>query len=100
MSPKVVDLSPEDTARYRREAAHQAKVERALQPGRRRFRCGCGGLAGRLSDGFGKRRVLKNGQPRAPHSGADIRTNRAGRDVACRRQVIDTGDYLRMATRF
>ena len=94
VSPKVVDLSPEDTARYQREAAHQAGVKqvfsqhaafslRLLQP-----------TAGTLSDSFGKRRVF-NGQPRAPHSGADIPAP-SGQAVVSPADgtVIDTGDYF------
>ena len=94
VSPKVVDLSPEDTARYQREAAHQARVKqvfsqdaafslRLLQP-----------TAGTLSNSFGKRRVF-NGQPRAPHSGADIPAPTGQAVVApADGTVIDTGDYF------
>lgn len=94
VSPKVVDLSADDLARYKREAAHQNQVKavfsepapvnlRMLQP-----------TAGERSQSFGKRRVF-NGQPRAPHSGMDIPAP-AGQAVVAPADgtVVDTGHYF------
>ncbi|SEN19100.1 peptidoglycan DD-metalloendopeptidase family protein [Brachymonas denitrificans] len=94
VSPKVVDLSPEDTARYQREAAHQAKVKQRFSPETAFSLRLQQPTAGRLSNSFGKRRVF-NGQPRAPHSGADIPAP-TGQAVMSPADgtVIDTGDYF------
>lgn len=94
VSPKVVDLSAEDTARYQREAAHQAKVKQRFSPEAAFSLKLAQPTAGPLSNSFGKRRVF-NGQPRAPHSGADIPAP-TGQAVVSPADgtVIDTGDYF------
>src|SRR5690606_38097903 len=75
VSPRTVDLSQQDQARYERERAHQAAVMAtfteqpagaALDSLRMRVP-----VPGRRSSSFGLRRVF-NGQPRNPHSGMDI----------------------------
>jgi murein DD-endopeptidase MepM/ murein hydrolase activator NlpD len=94
VSPKQVDLSPEDRARYERERTHQATVIatfsdalpatlRLLQP-----------TPGRRSSSFGLRRFF-NGQSRGAHSGMDIAAAQ-GTPVAAAAagRVIDTGDYF------
>ena len=75
VSPRTVDLSPEDQARYERERDHQAQVMATFteQPAgvalpSLRMRVP---VPGRRSSSFGLRRVF-NGQPRNPHSGMDI----------------------------
>ena len=98
VSPRTVDLSPEDQARYERERDHQAQVMATFteQPA---------GVAlpslrmqvpvpGRRSSSFGLRRVF-NGQPRNPHSGMDIAAA-TGTPVTAplAGTVIDTGDYF------
>ncbi len=94
VAPGQVDLSPEDLARYQREAAHARDViatfdgatpaSLGLQPP----------APGRRSSSFGLRRVF-NGQSRQPHSGMDIAAA-AGTPVlaAAAGRVIDTGDYF------
>ncbi|MDO5653155.1 MAG: peptidoglycan DD-metalloendopeptidase family protein [Brachymonas sp.] len=94
VAPRVVDLSPEDLARHRQEAARQQTVKaqfsqpvpyklRFLQP-----------TAGPRSNSFGKRRVF-NGQPRAPHSGLDIPAPQGQAVIApADGTVVDTGDYF------
>ena len=94
VAPGQVDLSPNDLARYEREAAHRNEVVATFServPGTLRF---AQPVPGRRSGSFGLRRVF-NGQARDPHSGMDIaapqgtpvRAPAAGR-------VIDTGDYF------
>lgn len=94
VSPKQVDLSPEDLARHDRERAHQATVIatfsdalpatlRLLQP-----------TPGRRSSSFGLRRIF-NGQSRGAHSGMDIAAPTGTSVVApAAGRVIDTGDYF------
>jgi len=98
VSPRTVDLSPEDQARYERERDHQAVVMTTFtdQPA---------GAAltslrmqvpvpGRRSSSFGLRRVF-NGQPRNPHSGMDIAAATGTPIVApLAGRVIDVGDYF------
>lgn len=98
VSPRTVDLSPEDQARYERERDHQAVVMATFseQPA---------GVAlpslqmrvpvpGRRSSSFGLRRVF-NGQPRNPHSGMDIAAATGTPVVApLPARVIDVGDYF------
>ena len=94
VSPRTVDLSPEDEARYQRERAHLQTVMATFNgavPGTLQMRVP---VPGRRSSSFGLRRVF-NGQARNPHSGMDIaaatgtpvRAPLAGR-------VIDVGDYF------
>ena len=97
VSPRTVDLAPEDQARYERERDHQARVMatwsepaggalpslRMQQP-----------VPGRRSSSFGLRRVF-NGQSRNPHSGMDIAAPTGTPIVApLPGTVIDTGDYF------
>ena len=98
VSPRTVDLSPEDQARFERERDHQAVVMATFseQPA---------GVAlaslrmqvpvpGRRSSSFGLRRVF-NGQPRNPHSGMDIAAATGTPIVApLPGRVIDVGDYF------
>ena len=98
MSPRTVDLSPEDHARYERERDHQAQVMATFteQPAgvalaSLRMRVP---VPGRRSSSFGLRRVF-NGQPRNPHSGMDIAAATGTPIVApLPGRVIDVGDYF------
>jgi murein DD-endopeptidase MepM/ murein hydrolase activator NlpD len=100
VSPRTVDLSPEDLARFERERDHQSQVTATFteapahllaQPDALRMRVP---VPGRRSGSFGLRRVF-NGQPRNPHSGMDIAAP-TGTPVASPLpgRVIDTGDYF------
>ncbi|QXZ11363.1 M23 family metallopeptidase [Comamonas sp. Y33R10-2] len=96
VSPKTVDLSPEDNARYEREAAHLKTVMASLsQP----FPIATNlqmqvPVPGRRSSSFGLRRIF-NGQPRNPHSGMDIAAA-TGTPIRAPLpgKVIDVGDYF------
>lgn len=98
VSPRTVDLSPEDQARYERERDHQAQVMATFseQPAGQalaslRMRVP---VPGRRSSSFGLRRVF-NGQPRNPHSGMDIAAATGTPIVApLAGRVIDVGDYF------
>ncbi len=98
VSPRTVDLSPEDQARYERERDHQAQVMATFseQPAGQalaslRMRVP---VPGRRSSSFGLRRVF-NGQPRNPHSGMDIAATTGTPIVApLAGRVIDVGDYF------
>ncbi|CAN7382093.1 peptidoglycan DD-metalloendopeptidase family protein [Acidovorax sp. LjRoot66] len=98
VSPRTVDLSPEDQARYERERDHQALVMAtfteqpagvALDSLRMRVP-----VPGRRSSSFGLRRVF-NGQARNPHSGMDIAAP-TGTPILSPlpARVIDTGEYF------
>ncbi|GHC96124.1 peptidase [Pseudorhodoferax aquiterrae] len=94
VSPRTVDLSPEDQARYEREREHLAGVMATFSPAvpaQLRMRVP---VPGRRSSSFGLRRVF-NGQARNPHSGMDIA---AATGTAVRApldgRVIDVGDYF------
>lgn len=95
VSPKTVDLSPEDNARYEREAAHlktvMATFTEPLPTGSLQMQVP---VPGRRSSSFGLRRVF-NGQPRNPHSGMDIAAP-TGTPVKAPLpgRVIDVGDYF------
>jgi murein DD-endopeptidase MepM/ murein hydrolase activator NlpD len=96
VSPRTVDLSPEDAARYERERVHLATVmatfsEPVPQAAALRMQVP---TPGRRSSSFGLRRVF-NGQSRNPHSGMDIAAS-TGTKVAAPLpgRVIDTGDYF------
>ena len=96
VSPKTVDLSPEDNARYERERAHQQRImelftEPLPRPGDLHMRQP---VPGRRSSSFGLRRVF-NGQARNPHSGMDIAAP-TGTDVVAPLpgRVVDVGDYF------
>jgi murein DD-endopeptidase MepM/ murein hydrolase activator NlpD len=94
VSPRTVDLSPEDLARYERERAHQAVVIATFsQPLPQALRMQVP-TPGRRSSSFGLRRVF-NGQARSPHSGMDIAAG-TGTPVLSPLpgRVIDTGDYF------
>ncbi len=94
VSPKHVDLSADDLARYERE---HIEMESALatfsSTAPRRFRL-ASPAPGTRSHSFGSRRTF-NGQPRNPHTGMDI-TAPVGEPVraAADGVVILTGDYF------
>ena len=96
VSPRTVDLSPENAARYERERAHQARVtatfsEPLPQPSSLLMQVP---VPGRRSSSFGLRRVF-NGQARNPHSGMDIAASTGTPVLApLPGRVIDTGDYF------
>ena len=97
VSPRTVDLSPEDHARFKRESAHLAGVMATFTepvPGdlnALRMRVP---VPGRRSSSFGLRRVF-NGQARNPHSGMDIAAATGTPVLApLPGRVIDTGDYF------
>ena len=94
VSPRTVDLSPEDLARHERERTHQQRVIATLSAppaGELRMRTP---TAGRRSSSFGLRRFF-NGQPRNPHSGMDIAAPTGTPVVApLPSTVIDVGDYF------
>ena len=98
VSPRTVDLSAEDQARFERERDHQAVVMATFteQPAgvalpSLRMRVP---VPGRRSSSFGLRRVF-NGQPRNPHSGMDIAAATGTPIVApLPGKVIDVGDYF------
>ena len=72
VAPGYVELSAEDRARSRREAAELNRIFSATTPERlwqRGFRAPVDGHG--PSGSFGKRRVFNN-QPRSPHSGEDF----------------------------
>ena len=94
VSPRTVDLSPEDAARYERERAHQATVMATFsEPWPQALRMQVP-TPGRRSSSFGLRRVF-NGQARSPHSGMDIAAGMGTPIVApLPGRVIDTGDYF------
>ena len=94
VSPRTVDLSPEDAARFERERAHLATVMATFTeppPATLGMRVP---VPGRRSSSFGLRRVF-NGQARNPHSGMDIAAP-TGTPVTAPLpgRVIDTGDYF------
>lgn len=72
---RFVELSPEDQARADREAAETSAIYDAFTPQRYWSEAFAVPVRG-AQDGrnFGHRRVF-NGQPRAPHSGADLRAS-------------------------
>ena len=94
VSPRTVDLSPEDQARYERERDHQAGVMATFSdavPSALQMQVP---VPGRRSSSFGLRRVF-NGQSRNPHSGMDIAAA-TGTPVRAPLpgRVIDVGDYF------
>jgi len=96
VSPRTVDLSPADQARYERERDHLAGVmatfsEAAVLPPSLQMQVP---VPGRRSSSFGLRRIF-NGQPRNPHSGMDIAAGTGTPVLApLPGRVIDTGDYF------
>lgn len=96
VSPRTVDLSPEDAARYEREREHLATVMATFSeplPNASILRMQVP-TPGRRSSSFGLRRVF-NGQARSPHSGMDIAASTGTPVVApLPGRVIDTGDYF------
>ncbi len=94
VSPRTVDLSPEDLARHERERVHQQVVMEAFSQPLPQTLLMQVPVPGRRSSSFGLRRVF-NGQARSPHSGMDIAAG-TGTPVAAPlpARVIDTGDYF------
>ncbi len=97
VSPRTVDLSPEDQARFERERAHQREVMATFSEpvpevlASLRMQVP---TPGRRSSSFGLRRVF-NGQARNLHSGMDIAAPTGTPVVApLPGRVIDTGDYF------
>ncbi len=94
VSPRTVDLSPEDLARHERERVHQQGVIATFSAppaSDLKMRPPC---PGRRSSSFGLRRFF-NGQPRNPHSGMDIAAPTGTPVVApLAASVIDVGDYF------
>ena len=96
VSPRTVDLAPEDLARHERERTHQQQVMETFSgpfPRAADLHMQVP-VPGRRSSSFGLRRVF-NGQPRNPHSGMDIAAATGTPVVApLPGRVIDTGDYF------
>lgn len=94
VSPRTVDLAPDDLARHERERAHQQRIIATVSAppaGELRMR---EPTSGRRSSSFGLRRFF-NGQPRNPHSGMDIAAPTGTPVVSpLPATVIDTGDYF------
>ncbi len=83
VSPRTVDLSPQDQARFEQPAGGALQSLRMQVP-----------VPGRRSSSFGLRRVF-NGQARNPHSGMDIAAATGTPIVApLPGKVIDVGDYF------
>lgn len=94
VSPKTVDLAPDDLARHERERAHQQSImERFTSPTPSALRM-VQPTPGRRSSSFGLRRMF-NGQPRNPHSGMDIAAA-TGTPIKAPLPgtVVDVGDYF------
>lgn len=96
VSPKTVDLAPQDLARHERERAHQQTIMALFShPAPEAFALPMHQpCTGRRSSSFGLRRVF-NGQARNPHSGMDIAAP-TGTDISAplRGVVVDIGDYF------
>jgi hypothetical protein len=92
--PSMVDLSPENLARYEREKAHIASLlatPSSRPPQSLRMRVPTGG---RQSSSFGLRRVF-NGESRNPHSGMDIAAGTGTPFYSpLPGKVVDVGDYF------
>ena len=94
VSPRTVDLSPQDQARYERERDLQAQVMATFSTPLPTQLAMQVPVPGRRSSSFGLRRVF-NGQARNPHSGMDIAAATGTSVVApLPGSVIDTGDYF------
>ena len=96
VSPRTVDLSPEDEARYLRERTHQDTVMATFsQPlPQASTLLMTVPVQGRRSSSFGLRRIF-NGQARNPHSGMDIAAATGTPVVSpLPGRVIDVGDYF------
>jgi hypothetical protein len=94
VAPGMVDLSPEDLARYERERAHVAALIRVPSADLPETMQMLAPVSGRQSASFGLRRVF-NGVARNPHSGMDIAAPVGAPLVApLSATVIDVGDYF------
>lgn len=96
VSPKTVDLAPQDLARHERERAHQQTIMALYStPTSETTVLGMQQpCPGRRSSSFGLRRVF-NGQSRNPHSGMDIAAA-TGTVIKAplHGKVVDVGDYF------
>jgi murein DD-endopeptidase MepM/ murein hydrolase activator NlpD len=94
VAPGQVDLSPEDLARYEREAAHLAQVRGTFSEEPPSNLAMVQPAPGVRSNSFGKRRFF-NGQARNPHGGMDIAAPTGAPVIAAAAgRVIDIGDYF------
>ncbi len=94
VAPSMVDLSPEDLARYEREKSHiDALLSKPSASRPDSFRMAAP-AEGRQSSSFGLRRVF-NGVSRNPHSGMDIAASTGTPfHSPLAGTVIDVGDYF------
>ncbi len=94
VAPSMVDLSPEDLARYEREKTHIAALLSKPSPTLPDSFRMAAPTEGRQSSSFGLRRVF-NGVSRNPHSGMDIAAATGTPFYSpLAGTVIDVGDYF------
>ncbi len=95
VAPKYVELSPENQARAARERKETAAVYSTVtreKAWRGPFMIPIPGVTGGRN--FGRRRVF-NGQPRAPHSGADLKASTGTEILASNRgRVVLAKDFF------
>lgn len=91
---KHVHPSPEELARYDREAKEQQAAYRAYTPTSSRWPDFMQPTRGEANASFGRKRFF-NGEPRAPHLGMDIAAPQGQPVVApADGVVVQTGDYF------